>query len=173
MYRRHLPLLIVATAFLSTGCAPKVAAVKGVVTLDGQPVEGANVTFVSEDGSTSYSGFTDASGNCTLDTEPGKEAKPGTYKIVVIKTPKVDSPGEITPGSPEAVKQMQKEAKGATKIGGSVPKVGIPGMNMPGKGAPVKTELPVIYSSVATTPLSAKLPPDTQPIPIELKSKPK
>jgi len=171
MYRRHLLTLIVATTLLWTGCGPKAAAVKGVVTLDGQPVEGANVTFVSEDGSTSYTGFTDASGNCTLDWGQGKETKAGTYKIIVIKAPKVDLPGEITPGSPEAMKQMQSETKGATKVGGGT-KAGIPGMKMPGKGAPVKTELPVIYSSAATTPLNAKLPPDSQPIPIELKSKP-
>jgi len=138
------------------------------VKLDGNPVEGATVSFVSEDGKSTYSGQSDANGNFTIaggaDNKQG--APSGTYKVLVIKTPKYE--GKMEPGSPEYFKQMEKS---------SPPKEGMPGMR-PGMGGPggrspgVKSELPAIYASVSSTPLTVKIPLETNPVVIELKSKP-
>jgi hypothetical protein len=168
MNRRYAIGLVFAAAFTLGGCAPKGTPIKGVVTLDGTAVEGANVTFVSSDGSQSFSGFTDANGGFTLDPGQNKGIPSGTYKVLVVKTPKADV-GEVTPGSPDAIKMMQKEAGSATKMS----KGGMPNPAMLGsKGGGVKSELPAVYASANTTPLTAKVPPDAQPVPIELKSKP-
>jgi len=168
MSRRSVLGLLVAMSLGLAGCGTKPVPVKGVVTLDGQPVEGASVTFVSGDGNQSYSGFTDATGTFTLDAGQNKAISPGTYKVLVVKTPKADVP-QMEPGSPDAMKMMQKETKDTTKINkGLMPN---PAM-IAGKGHKINSELPIVYANFNTTPLSAKVPPDTQPVPIELKSKP-
>lgn len=162
----------------AAGCGSNVA-LKGVVTLDGTPVEGATVTFVSESGSDTFSGATNAKGEFTLagtDQKPG--VKPGTYKVIVTK---VSSKGEPMAPSADNMKEMQKamqeSAKDATK-----PKAGGPMMPMTpmagGKmgaapvGGGVKSELPHEYGSTTSTPLKVTVPPPQQPVMIELKSKP-
>ncbi len=61
----------------------------GVVTLDGAPVEGANVLFASKgtgDSSASASAITDAEGKFQLMTlEPADGAFPGEYRVSVMK----------------------------------------------------------------------------------------
>lgn len=171
MNRHHCMLLMfMAVALCSTSCGGLVT-VKGVVTLDGAPVEGATVSFVTGDGKHTYTGLTDAGGNFTLlsaDQKPGVAA--GTYKVTVVKTPAMKM-GPTEPGSPEYMKEMQNEQKEGAKF--SKPKIGMP-PGMPGmaKSGAAKSELPVVYATVGTTPLTAKVPPDTNPIAIELKSKP-
>jgi hypothetical protein len=66
--------------------------VGGVVMLDGSPVEGASVTFLSDEtsGTRVATGKTDASGKFTLKTIVGEQsadgAVQGTHKIMVAKT---------------------------------------------------------------------------------------
>lgn len=86
------------------GCGsgrPKTVPVTGVVTLDGKPIEGANVTFYPDTGETAgagaqqkkadgpgrpATGTTDKDGKFTLKTfEPGDGALPGKYKVAIIK----------------------------------------------------------------------------------------
>lgn len=86
------------------GCGsgrPKTVPVTGVVTLDGKPIEGANVTFYPDTGeagsqggqqkktdaaSRPATGTTDKDGKFTLKTfEPGDGALPGKYKVAIIK----------------------------------------------------------------------------------------
>lgn len=86
------------------GCGsgrPKTVPVTGVVTLDGKPIEGANVTFYPDTGeatgttgqqkksdtaSRPATGATDKDGKFTLKTfEPGDGALPGKYKVAIIK----------------------------------------------------------------------------------------
>lgn len=85
------------------GCGsgrPKTVPVTGVVTLDGKPVEGANVTFYPDTGQSAgtaqpkktdqvtrpATGTTDKEGKFTLKTfEPGDGALPGKYKVTIIK----------------------------------------------------------------------------------------
>jgi hypothetical protein len=155
-----------------TGCGPSLKTVNGVVKLDGNPVEGATVSFVSDDGKNVYTGFTDASGNFSLVSSDNKSgALPGTYKVTVVKRAAMGGGEAMMPGSPEYLKQMEKDAKEGSK---HQPKGGLmPGM-MP-KGTMTsgeKSDLPNIYSSSATTPLSVTVPPSSQPVVLDLKSKP-
>jgi hypothetical protein len=165
------PLLIIA------GCGPKAVPVEGVVKFDGAPVEGATVTFVTSDGKQSASGQTDASGHFSLSTSTVPGAYPGDYKVVVVKNTQVAGNETMTADSPEYMKHMKKEAaeQGAMKGGNAADMMK---MKMMGKGGgtttgPVgpkqKSLLPAIYASVETTPLNAKVPPDSQPIQIDLK----
>ncbi len=92
MYRACIPTLLLVV-LASVGCgpdAPKTIPVTGTVTLDGKPLEGASVTFMSTEGSRVASGTTDASGSFTLKTVIGSlmvdGAVPGTHKIGVAKT---------------------------------------------------------------------------------------
>jgi hypothetical protein len=62
--------------------------ISGVVTLDGTPVEGANVVFAptSGDGSAA-SGVTDSSGRYQLTTQdPNDGALPGSYMVMISKS---------------------------------------------------------------------------------------
>lgn len=79
---------------LSAGCGqgtdsnrPKTFPVSGTVTQDGQPVEGANVSFHAADGSAGAVGITDASGNYTLTTFSASDgAVAGDHKVTITKT---------------------------------------------------------------------------------------
>ena len=94
-------------AGLCLGCAggdewteklPETAEVTGVVTLDGEPVEGAAVVFSPDDGKHAGQALTDASGRFSASAFPSKEGLvPGAYKVAISKTvekkgPKVTGP---------------------------------------------------------------------------------
>jgi hypothetical protein len=72
----------------STGHLPKTVPAAGVVTLDGKPVDGAQVVLVPNgDASTGAYGTTDASGKFSLRAFAEKDgAIPGDYKVQVSKT---------------------------------------------------------------------------------------
>jgi len=173
----------VALTLLASGCGAKPVPVNGVVLLDGKPVEDATVTFVTADGKMSANGFTDASGNFSLSVADQPGAFPGEYKVVVVKTPKGQVVTNTDPSSSEYMKHMKKEAAEQSK--GNAPgdmmkmkmmgKAGAPsappGGGGPGGASAVKSELPATYASATTTPLTSKVPPDSQPVKIELKSK--
>ena len=84
---------LLATVVFS-GCGgysgPPLAQAKGKVTLDGAAVEGAVVTFNSEDGSITASGVTDANGVYEMAVAQGgksyKGAPIGTNKVSITKT---------------------------------------------------------------------------------------
>jgi hypothetical protein len=171
MIRRGRAASLVIAALLAAGCNPSLVRTEGEVKLDGQPVEGATVGFISDDDpSKIYSGFTDASGKFSLSSGEKSGIPAGSYKVTVVKTPKVAGAEAMNPSSPEYLKQMEKEAKDAPKA----PKGAMPGMMpkmAPGFGGGAKSELPAIYAGTATTPLTAKVP-SNGPIVLELKSKP-
>ena len=85
--------------FLGCGSAgsnlPKTVPASGVVTLDGKPVDGAQVVLVpAGEGTTGAFGVTDSSGRFSLrayDEKPG--AIPGEYKAQVSKTIQVKVEG--------------------------------------------------------------------------------
>jgi hypothetical protein len=171
---RYRPAALVAVLLVTTaGCGPSLKKVKGVVKLDGTPVEGATVAFVSSDGITLYSGFTDQTGTFTLSTPDGKEGvPPGTYKVTVVKHAAMQG-GEGGAGSPEYTKMMEKSAKEAAKESAGSKGGMMPGMPRGGGTSHEKTELPKIYASATSTPISVTVPPpSSDPVAIELKSKP-
>jgi hypothetical protein len=164
-------------ALVVAGCGPKAVQVEGVVKLDGAPVEGATVTFVTADGKQSASGLTDASGHFSLSTANASGAFPGDYKVLVVKNPEVKGNETMTADSPEYMKHMKKMAAeqktSKENMAGDMMKQMMMGK---GKGAASTTPgpkqkslLPAIYASVETTPLSIKVPPDSQPVQIDLK----
>lgn len=77
------------------GNLPKTVPASGVVTLDGKPVDGAQVILVpAAEGTTGAFGVTDSSGRFSLrayDQKPG--AIPGEYKVRVSKTIEVRGTG--------------------------------------------------------------------------------
>jgi Carboxypeptidase regulatory-like domain len=166
--RRRASFVVLFAAILAlTGCGGSLSKVNGVVKLDGVPVEGATVTFTSEDGKAAYAGFSDASGNFTLAAGEKQGVPAGTYKVVVVKSPKSDVAGDMTPGSKDYLKMMEKKGNAGVVKG---PAAMMPGAKAAKAGG--ASELPSIYASASTTPITVKIPPETQPVPIELKSKP-
>ena len=90
---RRSPLVILAGLVVAAGCKgsatdrPPTEEVSGTVTLGGDPVEGAIVTFVPavKDGESAV-GMTDASGKYTLTTwEAGDGALAGDYAVKIVK----------------------------------------------------------------------------------------
>ncbi|QDV20992.1 hypothetical protein Pan153_56740 [Gimesia panareensis] len=75
---------------LLAGCGsgvdrPSTVQVEGTVTFDNQPLEGASISFIPQDGRPA-SGFTDAGGHFVLKTfEPGDGAIPGEHTVIVTK----------------------------------------------------------------------------------------
>jgi hypothetical protein len=159
-----LSLAIAAVTLSGCGGSGKLHPVEGTVTMDGNPVEGAAVTFISDDGKKTFGGQTDASGKYAMyfGEKPGVHA--GTYKVLVTKAKKIE--GDMTAGGADYMKQMEKMAKDSPKE----KKDG--GLFIPNSGkasqAP-KGELPAMYSSAVTTPFSATVPV-TGPVNFDLKA---
>lgn len=92
--RKHL-LLSVCLATLLAGCGgsdrPALATASGIVTLDGEPVEGAAVSFIPAEGGRPGSGMTDSEGRYTIKTfEDAPGAIVGEHKVSVMK---ISGPG--------------------------------------------------------------------------------
>ena len=70
------------------------------MTLDGKPVEGAQVVIIpAGDGTTGADAVTNASGHFSLRAYPEKDgAIPGEYKVQVSKTVEVKLPGKLDGG---------------------------------------------------------------------------
>jgi len=175
--------LAVCSLVVLSGCGgSNLVPVEGAVLLDGKPVEGATVTFLSEDGKNSFSGSTDASGHFVLQSGENRGVLPGNYKVTVVKSPFKPGDAAVDPQG-EGVKMMKKESGEASKAerfakakmaSSSDPKAKMAAMagTKIGPTAPaVKSDLPAIYAAGTTTPLTAKVPPDG-PIQFALKSKP-
>jgi len=127
-----VPLLVGCGGDTGGADRPETVPVTGSVTYNGQPVEGATVTFVAgaSEGRGAL-GTTDASGKFQLTTfEAGDGAIPGSYKVTVAKT-----------------------------TGDSGPMTQEDGVVVPPTGGPptteVKDELPVKYKDASTSGLTA------------------
>ncbi|QDT99722.1 carboxypeptidase-like regulatory domain-containing protein [Gimesia aquarii] len=135
---------------MTTGCGggveakplPKTVPVSGVVTLNGQPLASATVTFIPH-GQTKgieCQGTTDESGQYTLKQQHGTEgAPPGNYKVVVSRLLRGD-------GTP-----LPKEGAGA--------------------GGIATETLSRRYSDVTKTKLTAVVPQEGGEFKFDLKSK--
>ena len=106
--RRRLGLLLSAFMVCSAiGCGgpdgPELAAVSGTVRLDGEPLPGADLLFIPENGSTS-SGATDKNGYYYLRYSASRDgAMPGkhTVRISTYRPAHLDGEGKHLPGSTE------------------------------------------------------------------------
>jgi len=169
MHSRSWIICIVAMFIAATGCDSK-KPVQGIVKLDGEPVGNATLTFVSEVGSDTYMGVSDSKGEFTITSADGKPGiKAGTYRIVVVKYESSGEALKMDPTDPTAIKKMETESKGDPKTKGFV---GPPGAPKSSSGRIPKSQLPTVYATADSTPLKGiKIPPDTQPFVVELKSK--
>ena len=113
-----------------TGNSLNTVPVSGKVTYQGQPVEGATVSFVGEGELKTAVAITKADGSYQLMTLDSKGAMPGSYPVVVTKT-------ELPPA---AALSMDDAAK------------------MAGKAPPqLKRLLPTKYGDQRTTPLKLEV----------------
>jgi hypothetical protein len=134
--RHRLALVLLGPAAALFGCNksvdPALAPVSGTVTLGGEPLGNATVTFIPKDGTPGFGGVgkTDETGKYTLkgsrDDAPG--IPPGEYRVVIGKRLMPDG----------------------TDVSSSD--------NTPPMVSPAKESLPDIYSSMTTTTLSANVP---------------
>lgn len=129
---------------LFAGCGqktagPKTYPVTGAVTLKGEPVAGATVTFHGADGKSTAVGTTDAKGQYTLTAGPaGQGALAGKYQVAIVK-------------------YKAAEPAPAAKGGEYVP----PDPNQPPPPAP-ENLLPAKYADPKTSALTADVQPGGQ-----------
>ena len=131
---------------------PTTYPVTGIVTLNGSPVEGAQITFYSEAGGDAAQGAfgrTDAEGRYSLTSfDPGDGAVAGSYIVTVAKySSSPESSAPLTESDPNYIPP------------------GAPGYKEP---EPPKNELPTKYSAVQTTDLRATVKEGENKIPLEL-----
>jgi hypothetical protein len=104
--RRFYFCLSILHCLLLNGCGadsdlPRTVNAAGIVTLDGKPVEGAQVVIVPEPPAIhSAFGTTDAQGRFSLHaSENTKGAVPGPYKVQISKTIIIKGEGKSSDGS--------------------------------------------------------------------------
>jgi hypothetical protein len=134
---------------VGAGCGNRLVSVRGTVTLDGTPVEGAMVLFIpeSENAGRQASGQTGPDGNFRLTTlRDGDGAFPGNYKVAVQYTEGIEAPPS---------KNMREAFEGLQK---AKPK------------GPPRYVIPERYSNPGKTELRQKVPADGT-VKLELKSK--
>jgi hypothetical protein len=97
--------MLLAVLLGVAGCGRHPVPVRGVVTVDNQPLAGATVLFVPEqEGARGADGFTDARGEFALRTyKPGDGAFPGSYKIIIQVPAEMEVPADLT--TPEDVQR--------------------------------------------------------------------
>lgn len=94
---RTVSLLACFCALLLMGCGsqddkwkkdrPKTAPAAGVITLDGKPLDGAQVVLVPESGTHGASALSAADGSFRLSAFPPDDgAVPGSYKVMIVKS---------------------------------------------------------------------------------------
>lgn len=178
MLRRAFGVLLLVGGLAASGCGPSLHPVVGTLTADGAPVAGANVIFVSADGSKTYSAPTNAEGRFSLATGDKEGIAPGDYKVLIVKYPVEAGIENLKPSDPEYLKHMEKAKKDSEKAtkASAAPSSGPPGMRAPSSvmpnaktAPPQKSELPSIYASIATTPVNVTVPLKTTPVAIEIK----
>lgn len=134
-YRLAVFAILAVFAVAAVGCAKPSSGglpVKGQVTYNGTPVQGASITFVSPAGGAPGFAMTDAEGKFTVRSSQGEGLPAGSYQVTVTKT---DAP------SPQNTVSDQD-----------------PGYVPPDPNAPpvvIKDVLPAKYKDVQTSGLTA------------------
>lgn len=140
-----LPLLVCCL----TGCGSKGPEIRGTVTLDGQPLPEARVTFepASDIQLPSKFATTDAAGKfeIPLDEDTGATLPPGQYKVTVSKV------------------VVREGAKVSPEMEGDMEQLKAMGM--------VRETVPARYTRTAETPLSAEIKSEPNDLKLELTSK--
>ena len=126
-----------------SGCGGGLAKVRGMVTLDGKPLDGAGLKFIPIGGrGQPANGITSSDGSFHVDTHAADDgAWPGEYKVVVSKYEVDPAMRQIDPSDPKANEKMYAAA---AKV----------------MAKPKKHLVAARYRSPETTPLRWKVPDD-------------
>jgi hypothetical protein len=158
---RRLPLTGLALLVAASGCGGSLTPVpvSGTVTLDGKPVEGATVTFHAvgndKEGKPA-TGETDKTGTFRLRTGTADGARPGEYKVVILKNVLAD-PNLKMPDFPDTPEGRDKKEHFLWEHFGD-------------NRSPYRNVLPDKYGDLKATPLTCKVPGDA-PVHFPLTSK--
>jgi len=148
-YRTLMGTLFAAFSLTAIGCGPSLHKFDGIVTMDGKGVGGATVVFVPAEGTgTIGSAMTTAEGTFSMaSSDPAVGIPAGPYKVTITKSAIVsgDAPNA---SDPNAMKNMQKMMQNIAKAS--------------------KDQLPAKYSNATSTPLKVVVPPESQPLKLEL-----
>lgn len=99
------------TCLILIGCGGEdVGSVTGKVTMDGQPLPNAIVTFVPEGGGRTGTGKTDANGEYKLVFAGGEGATIGKNKVAVTTAPEAVEVAAMSSDSPEYAQQAMGNA---------------------------------------------------------------
>lgn len=141
-------VLCLGTVFL--GCSDKsMLPVEGTITLDGEPLEGAAISFVPVEGGRPCTGQTDAEGHFTLASYvAGDGVPPGEYKVTVIK---LDARRQAEAAPVEEGTEESEQVMGSIEQS-------------------AKFLTPMKYASPATTDLKIEVTDGMEPVQIDLKS---
>ena len=136
-------VLLGTTVVAASGCGGQRSKVRGMVTLDGKPLDGAMVEFLPQGGRGQPAhGITAGDGSFHLDTHaPDDGAWAGDYKVVVQKYEVDPVMRSVDPSDPKANQKMYAAAAKAM-------------------AKPKKYLVPAIYRSAENTPLKWKVPDD-------------
>jgi hypothetical protein len=154
-------VLLSGLILTAAGCGGKgsLSKVRGVVTLDGVPLQGATVSFMPVEGkgrvASGQSGSDGSFELTTFRTDDG--AYSGDYRVVVV----VEEPNHIDP------RTLTDEQKKEARIGTMTPQGKKKQAEKKSKRPP---QIPEIYSDVKKTPLREVVPTDGK-IELALKSK--
>jgi hypothetical protein len=143
-------LLLSPLLLASAGCGNRnLSKVEGVVTLDGEPLQGALVSFVPVGQGRAASGLTDSNGYfrlTTLSTDDG--AVPGEYKVIIAYD---DNPEERKDAT-----MFTTEEKRDARMGTMSPQGKKKMAEKRSKKPP--SQVPAIYSDIKRTPLKEVVP---------------
>lgn len=143
-------LAIAASAVLVSGCAKDTGHRKttGVVTYNGEPVEGATVVFIPQvQGGASGSAMTDAQGAYSATSgSVGEGLLPGEYKVTISKRETVVDPDQAAYEAGEITYDELQERNRAKGLSGT--------------GPAGESLVPEIYSNAAATPLTITVTDD-------------
>ncbi|QDU77957.1 hypothetical protein Pan97_50360 [Bremerella volcania] len=153
MHKRTSALMMSICLGLGTallGCSGNgMLPVEGTVTLDGQPLDGAAISFVPAEGGRPSTGQTDDQGHFTLASyTAGDGVPPGEYKVTVVK---LDTRRQAEAAPVEEGTEADQQVMGNIEQA-------------------VKFLTPMKYSSPATTDLKVEVKANMEPVQIDLKS---
>ena len=141
---------------------PPTHSVSGVVTIDGQPIADAIVSFLPDDGQNPANGSTDASGRYELTSfTRGDGAMEGSFRVTIVKYEKEGEDKPAVSAEKPAAAEAESEETGNE---GYVPA----GMVVSQYDEGPKNLLPKQYSDQQETPLTAEVKADRNSIDFDL-----
>jgi len=156
--RRNFAGLLLGCCLLAWGCGGKKVIVHGLVTLDGQPLDGAQVGFVPENSELSGGGaITKSKGEFEIvPYENSNVLEPGVYAVTVNKI-------ELPPQLQAKLKDVPPDSVIAKQMSGALSPMGPAGSR--------NNVVPPQYRAKESTPFKVTLKAGTNELePFELKS---